>query len=69
MALSERFLDMVSKLTLEEMHCLVWYYAAQSTLGGDGTSHEEHVCEVLKEDIETMRESVRGNDGLTRGDA
>jgi len=69
MALSERFLGIISKLTLEEMHCLVWYYAEQSTLGGDQTGHEEDVCEVLKEDIETMRESVRGNDEFARGNA
>lgn len=69
MAFSERFLHMLSTLTQEEMHGLVWYYAEQSTLGGWGSSREEEVCEVLEQDIETVKESLRGEHEFTRGDA
>lgn len=68
-AFSDRFLSLVSKLQQEELLSLVWYYAEQATLSGWGASHNDEVCEVLEQDIATMRETMRGNDELTRGDA
>lgn len=68
-AFSERFLGMVTSLTQEELLHLVWYYADQSTLGGWADTREDEVCEVLEQDIATVREQLRGPNELTRGDA
>ncbi len=58
---SERFLRMLNELNNEEVQQLIWHYAAQATLGDD-----DAVCEVLEQDIETIRWDQKGDDELER---